>query len=481
MKRYSLRRRLIAAALLLECALTAGMTAVTLFYVWNDQTRALDAALRGRADSLLGQVHDAEDPGDNVAIDPAALDLPQGDFWMAMDARGPVLAHSQRWIGGTESSFGPKLKPHDLRIGGAQVRGLVLHGVRQVDATDTSPGIARPVVIYYAASLAPVYHAVFKAARFLALANLLLLLLTGTALALLLRRGLAPLGSLSLAAAEMTPMRPRFHAPEHAHEVAELAPLAAALESATQRLDEAFRQQQVFVHDAAHELKTAVTIVKSSLQLLSSRPRTTREYASGLETCLADCARMEELVQRMLQLARFERGPAGPGDRCDLTGVARDVAEQMARLAEIHRVAVAVQSPPAAPVPLSEDACASLLANLLLNAVQHTAGGGTVTAQIAAVDSCVVLEVRDTGSGIAAEDLPHLFERFWRGDSSRARSTGGAGLGLSICKAIVDSCGGGIVIASEIGKGTCVTVTLPLAPVQEAHPENSAQPEPVFH
>jgi two-component system OmpR family sensor kinase len=74
----------------------------------------------------------------------------------------------------------------------------------------------------------------------------------------------------------------------------------------------------------------------------------------------------------------------------------------------------------------------------------------------------VVIELRDTGRGIAPEDLPHLFERFWRGDHSRARSTGGAGLGLSICKAIVDSCGGEIAVSSRLGEGTCVTVKLPL-------------------
>lgn len=480
MKRYSLRRRLIAAALLLECALTAGMTAVTLFWVWNDQVRALDATLRGRADSLLGAVHDAEDPGDNVAIDPAALDLHKGDFWMAQDGRGPVLAHSSAWVAGAEKDFSPRPRPHDLRIGDTNVRGLVLHGVRQVDATETNPGVARPVVIYYAASLHPVYHAVLEAARFLVLANLLLLLLTGTVLALLLRRGLAPLGSLSLAAAEMTPARPRFRAPERAHEVAELAPLAAALESATRRLDEAFRQQQVFVHDAAHELKTAVTIVKSSLQLLASRPRTTREYASGLETCMDDCARMEELVQRMLQLARFERAPAAPGDGCDLAEVTRDVAAQIERLAEIRSVAVSVEAAAPAPVPISEDACASLLANLLLNAVQHTPSGGSVAANILVDEAAAILEVRDTGTGIAAEDLPHLFERFWRGDSSRARSTGGAGLGLSICKAIVDSCGGTIEIRSQIGQGTSVTVRLPLAPATNAQPQSSPQPEPAL-
>jgi signal transduction histidine kinase len=232
-------------------------------------------------------------------------------------------------------------------------------------------------------------------------------------------------------------------------------------------------QQQVFVNDAAHELKTAVTIIKSSLQLLASRPRSTQEYAKGLETCMADCARMEDLVQRMLQLARFEQEPASGCVHCDLAEVARDVAAQMERLAEIREVAVAVQAPDSVRAPLEEGACASLLANLLLNAVQHTPEGGSVTVAIQAAAD-ITIEVRDTGRGIAPEDLPHLFERFWRGDHSRARSTGGAGLGLSICKAIVDSCGGAIDVSSRLGEGTCVTVRLPLMASPTAVRELSA-------
>ena len=99
---------------------------------------------------------------------------------------------------------------------------------------------------------------------------------------------------------------------------------------------------------------------------------------------MADCARMEELVQRMLQLARFEREPASGSAHCDLAEVARDVAAQMERLAEIREVAITVQAPDSATAPLDEDACASLLANLLLNAVQHTPAGGSVTATIVA-------------------------------------------------------------------------------------------------
>ncbi len=461
MRRPSLRSRLIATVLILECVLVAAMAAATLVYLWREQLRAFDLMLRGRADSLLGQVHDAEDAADDVTIDPSALDLRSRDLWMAEDQGGRVLAHSPRWNPLVARALENAARPKSFQLSGHSFRGLVLHGVRQIDADDKSPGIARPVMIVYAVTLHPVHEAVMRAARFLLMAGILLLMMTGAALTFLLRRGLAPLEQLSKAAAEMTPRDPRFRAPPGALATRELAVLARALESATERLEGAFRRQQVFVHDAAHELKTAVTIVKSSLQLLGSRPRTTREYSRGLETCLADCARMEELVQRMLQLARFEQEPAEHA-RCDLAEVARDVAVQMETLAQIRGVTIGVEAQRSAPVPLSEDACASLVANLLLNAAQHTPEGGQVIAEIEA-GSQTVLEVRDTGSGISPEDLPHLFERFWRGDRSRARTTGGAGLGLSICKAIVDACGGTIRVRSRLGEGTCVTVKLPAA------------------
>ncbi len=470
MRRPSLRNRLIATVLALECVLLAAMGGAALAYTWREQLHALDLMLRGRADSLLGQVHDAEDIADNVTIDPRALDLHQGDVWMVRDTGGRTIAQSSAWKTMAESDLTEAQKPRTFRLAGRHYRGLMLHGVRQIDANDTSPGIARPVTILYAVPLWPVREAVLRAARFLLIAGALLLMITGAALAFLLRRGLQPLEQLSQAAGEMTPRQPRFRAPPGALATRELAVLAGALESATERLEDAFRRQQVFVHDAAHELKTAVTIVKSSLQLLGSRPRTAREYSRGLETCLADCARMEELVQRMLQLARFEQEPAGGSARCDLAEVARDVAVQMETLAQIRGVTISVEAEGSAPVPLSEDACGSLLANLLLNAAQHTPEGGQVTAAIYPGTE-TVLEVRDTGSGIAPEDLPHLFERFWRGDRSRARTTGGAGLGLSICKAIVDSCGGTIRATSRLGEGTTVTVKLPAA-------EANSLPEP---
>ncbi|MGC2619349.1 MAG: HAMP domain-containing sensor histidine kinase [Acidobacteriaceae bacterium] len=462
MKAYSLRRRLIATILLIECALTLTITVATMLNARQEQLRAFDMMLRGRADSLLGAVQDAEDPGDTVRVNPKALDLPEDDLWEVTNFGGQVLAHSTKWIPDDLRNFDDTNRPRIFRDRGHRFRGLTLHGVRQVDADDQSPGVPRPVRIDYAASLLPVHRALWRTERFLIISNTALLLVTGLLVTLLLRRGLAPLEELSRAAAQMTPSNPEFRAPEAACRVAELSVLAKALQSSTQRLKKAFRQQEIFVHDAAHELKTAVTIVKSSLQLLVSRTRTSQEYAEGLRTCLDDCSRMEELVQRMLLLARFEQG-APELDAFDLTEAACEVGAQLETFAKLRGVHLHVEANESAWVPLSEEACASLISCLMLNALQHCPENGRAELSVRAAGDMVTLRVCDTGSGIAPEELPHVFDRFYRGDSSRARSSGGTGLGLAICKAIVDSCGGSIKLESTLGAGTTAEVQLPRA------------------
>ena len=463
MKRYSLRWRLVGMVLLIECALAAGITGATLIFTWKEQIHAFDLMLRGRADSLLGAVQDAEDPADNVRIDPRAIDLPHGDVWQVKDdPTGRVLGQSPNWSPVAAGELETSHEARSFHLRRHAFRGMVLHGVRQIDADDGSPGVARPVEIVYAASLHAVGGAMERTTRFLVLADVVLLLLTAVALMWLLRRGLAPLEELSRAAAELSPANLRFQAPEAAAGVAELAVLATALEISTQRLEQAFRQQQVFVHDAAHELKTAVTIVKTSLQLLASRVRNPLEYAEGLETCLNDCARMEELVQRMLLLARFEQRPA-ERELCDVSEVVRETGVQFENLAELRRIELRVEAEEEAWIPLSQEACSSLVSGLALNSLQHTPAGGRVKIAVRRGANEVFLTVRDTGTGIAAEDLPHVFDRFYRGDASRARTSGGTGLGLSICKAIVDSCGGRIGLSSASGAGTTAEVILPEA------------------
>jgi signal transduction histidine kinase len=404
-----------------------------------------------------------------VLIDPRALDLEPQDLWQVSEPSGRVLGHSARWDAVRQSDFGVSGEGRNFILQGRRYRGLVIQGVRQIDADDKSPGISRPVTIYYAASLRPVITALKDAARFLLLSNSLVLLFTGGALLLLLRRGLAPLDELSRAAAAITPERWRFRAPPSASQVRELAVLAAALDSAMTRLEQSFLQQQAFVHDAAHELKTAVTIIKSSLQVLTSRPRTANEYEAGLETCLTDCARMEELVHRMLLLALFEQGGAGGMERptvTDLSARLREAVGQMEHYAELQSVSLPLYVSGQAAVALSTEACDTLLTNLIMNALQHTGAGGIVQVTLKDSDGTAIVEIADTGTGIEPEELRHIFERFYRGDPSRSRRTGGVGLGLAISKAITDSCGGVIEVHSEPGVGTRVTVKLPLIPAE---------------
>ena len=110
---------------------------------------------------------------------------------------------------------------------------------------------------------------------------------------------------------------------------------------------------------------------------------------------------------------------------------------------------------------IASDDCATLATNLVVNALQHTAAGGTVVLKVLSRDGMTGFRVEDNGEGISADDLPHIFDRFYRGDPSRSRNTGGAGLGLAICKALVEAAGGQIEITSEVGRGTIAEVILP--------------------
>jgi signal transduction histidine kinase len=464
MKTYSLSRRLIVTVLLVETLLALCTTGMALLYERRQHMRTFDVMLRGRADSLLGAVQDAEDEADNVMLAPKALDLQREDLYQVREPSGRILGQSPQWSSQIQDRFREGARGHNFNFQGHDYRGLVLHGIRQIDQEDDKPGISRPVTIDYAAPLTPVRHALANAAKFLLLSNSLLLLLTGITIYFLLRRGMAPLESLAAQAAVISPPSWEFLAPQEALEVEELAVLTRALESAMRRLEESFNQQRTFVNDAAHELKTAVTIIKSSLQLLDSRPRSTDEYRLGLASCLADCARLEELVHKLLTLARLEQSSSGELTSSGQTNVSeslREIAAQLDSFATLRDVGVKLNLKENVHAMLPHEECDNLAFNLLLNALQHTPPGGCVTVNAEASGGTVHMEIEDTGEGIAPADLPFVFNRFYRGDRSRARTTGGTGLGLAICKAIVDAYGGKIEIRSEPGHGTRVLVSLP--------------------
>jgi signal transduction histidine kinase len=471
MKSYSITHRLITTILLLELLSALALSGAAMLYERHTRFHSFDVMLRGRADSLLGAVQDAEDTQDNVMLDGTEVNSPAEDIYQVQDAKGRVLGHSPNWMG-PDANFQQAKDGKFLRLSvhGRHYRALRIEGLRIVDPGDKGGGIPRRVTIFYGSPTGGVWRDIWGAVGFYALTSVLLLAISGLLIFWLLNRGLAPLRELAAAAAGVSVDAWTFVPPPHARMIRELAPLTGALETVLTGLERSFLQQRRFVGDAAHELKTAVAVLKSSLQLLTLKQRTAVEYEQGLERCQLDCDRMEEAVAKMLTLARLETRPALPAShfRTDLSDMLRQVSQQFESLAELKRLRILVSAAQPVIVDMDPEQLQLLCSNLLLNALQHSPAGRAVRVLAHRDDEGAELAIEDDGDGIAPQDLPHVFDRFYRGDPSRSRNTGGTGLGLSICKAIASRWESTIAISSDLGVGTRVIVRFPSASVKVA-------------
>src|SRR5438093_7551197 len=245
---------------------------------------------------------------------------------------------------------------------------------------------------------------------------------------------------------------------------AEFQRLAHAFNAMLERLQHIFEAQRRFVADAAHELKTPLTVIIGSLEVTLKKARSAQEYREVLVSNLGQVERLIALTRSLLTMARFA-GERPPLHVTSLTiePLVKDLVGELAVLAENRHITLAVDARPAPPVLGDEGWVRHMLINLLDNALRYTSAGGTVTVSIEEVGNTVVIAVQDTGPGIAPEHLPHLFERFYRAESARDRESGGVGLGLAIVKEIAEAHGGTVRVESEVGKGSTFTVTLPAA------------------
>jgi signal transduction histidine kinase len=471
MKPYSISRRLIITVLLVELLSALSLSAAAMFYERHVRFHSFDIMLRGRADSLLGAVQDAEDTQDNVMLDGTEVNFPQEDIYEVQDAGGRVLGHSPNWTGPDAAMLAATAgRSFRLSLHGAHYRVLRIEGLRIVDPGDKGGGIPRRVSIFYGAPIGRVWHDIWRAVGFYALVSLALLAVSGILLWWALNRGLAPLRELAAQASGVSVDSWNFNPPQPARMIAELAPLTAALETLLAGLERAFTQQSQFVGDAAHELKTAVAVLKSSLQLLTLKQRTALEYERGIERCQLDCDRMEDAVAKMLTLARVETKTELPQAHyaIDLLDTLQQVLRQFESMAELKRIRILVSATGPVMVDTDPEQLHLLCGNLLLNALQHSAAGSTIRVVLRHDAIGIDLDIEDDGDGIAPQDLPHVFDRFYRGDPSRSRNTGGTGLGLAICKAIVSRGQGTIEIASELGVGTRVMVRFPAVVLSSA-------------
>lgn len=469
MKPYSLQKRMVAAVLLLETVSLVAFVLLALFHEGRTRFRAFDQMLQSNAATLFGAVEDADDIHDNVMLESKGLRFPKRDFFEVQDIQGRILGRSSVWPEQQIDMAAPVDSPdgrYAARIDGKRYRFVVLHAVRLIDPGAPGGGTPRPVTVRYGAPMEPVLHGIAEAVLYYSSISLILVVLTGVGLTWILRRGLQPLVALAHEADRITPLNWDFNAPAQAKRIAELKPLTDALQLTLSRLRSSFEQQRRLTSDAAHELKTGVAITKSSVQLLGMLPRSPEEYRTGLETCLNDILRLEEVVAKMLTLARVEQTaeeaiePRTPVI-CDGASALRSAGEQLQAIATLQRVDLTLHAPSDARVPMAVDDFSLICVNLLLNALQHSRPGGWVQGELAVHEKDLNLTIADNGTGIPEEALPHIFEPFFRSEAARDRKSGGTGLGLAICKVLIEAKGGTISVSSEYGKGTEVRVLLP--------------------
>jgi len=244
----------------------------------------------------------------------------------------------------------------------------------------------------------------------------------------------------------------------------ELARLSETLNGMMERLETAFRKMTRFTADASHELRTPVAVMRTTAELALRRERPEEEYRDALRQILAELERTSKLIENMLILARADSGTGrlqfAP---MDLARCFREASEQGRLLAEARQVEYR-SSAPDNEIRLVGDAGAlhRLFLILIDNAVKYTPAGGSISVTLRVSGQEAVAEVKDTGIGISRDDLPHIFERFYRADKARSRDEGGAGLGLSIARWIAEAHHGSIQVESTVGRGSTFSVHLPL-------------------
>lgn len=288
--------------------------------------------------------------------------------------------------------------------------------------------------------------------------------LSGLAGWLVTGQALAPLASATLVATRITRADDLSRrVPLMGNESEEVAQLITAFNETLSRLEGLFTSQRRFIADVSHELRTPLTVIKGEIGLIRRIGQVDEESLSNVE---GEVDRLTRLVGDLLLLAQAESGRLPMDMRSvELDAILFEVFQQMRTLAG-ERIQLRIGEIDQVQVTGDHDRLKQVLVNLVGNAIQYTPAGGSVTLSLQKTDEQARLIVRDTGSGIPAQDLPHIFERFYRGERSRKRTSGsqssGFGLGLSIAYWIVRNHGGNIEVDSSEGQGTTFCIWLPI-------------------
>ena len=459
----SLRFQLTALSLMAVTLILLPSAALCYGLVRDALMRETDQALRDGAAQVLRGSSDAAAAEAVVAASRLAPAMLPG---IGAD---PLYLRLTRTVTGQTVALSPDLAPQPVFLASLQALPPSLHGPvfagRGDDDRMRCLTVAVPrspsLLLQVAAPWDPAEDLLARLLTGLVLASLLFLLLSGIGGWLLVGRALRPIDHIvteaeALTADRLGPVLLR----RRAHSDDEIGHLVTALNGMMTRLSAAFTGQRQFTADASHELRTPLTILRGEFELALARERTAHEYRKTLESGLEEVLRMARIVESLGFLARGDAGPARPRVRVSLTALASEVTDAMQHRAQEAGLRLISEASAEAVMRGDADALRRMVQNLVENALAYTPPGGEVLVSLTAAGGKCRLCVADTGIGIAPEDLPHVFDRFFRADKSRA-NTGGSGLGLSIVQSIVQAHGGEIEAESEPGRGSRFMVTLP--------------------
>ncbi len=271
------------------------------------------------------------------------------------------------------------------------------------------------------------------------------------------RRGLRPLREMTQSLGRIGPdqLKQRIGSTSWPRE---LQPLAIAFDQMLKRLDDSFTRLSQFSADLAHELRTPIANMLGEAQVALTRDRTADDYRETIESAVTECERLSRIVDNLLFVARVDaaREPIAR-KRFDARAAVEKIAEFYQTVADDHHVTINCSGD--GQIYADPDLFERAVGNLLDNALRFTAVHGSIRVAVSKHNSDFEVTVTDNGSGIAAEHLPRVFDRFYRAESSR--SSDGAGLGLALVKSIVELHGGSAVIESNVGRGTTVKMIFP--------------------
>jgi heavy metal sensor kinase len=323
---------------------------------------------------------------------------------------------------------------------------------------------AQPYTVQVAAPMNEAYEALERFRWMLLLAAPVLLIAASAGGCWLSKRALAPVDEISRAAQRIgiENLADRLQVPKTGDQ---LQRLTETLNATFTRLEASVGRIKQFTADASHELRAPVSLIRTTAEVaVQKRDRPAQEYLQALDEILEESERTSQVVDSLMLLARadssHETVECEPVDACAVVREAFNQGEKLARnrgltfSADVPRTAILIRA--------DADALRRALLILIDNAAKYTPQGGSVAVRLEARNGYAGASVSDTGIGIAKEDLVHIFDRFWRADKARSRDQGGAGLGLSIAKWIVEMHGGSIDVESKLGKGSVFELRVPL-------------------